>query len=106
MSRARNIPADLHKVADLASTAADVANKAAVSADKAQHAADKAHEVRVQVTDASRGKGRGLLVLLLLAGLAAVGFVIWKKSTASSSSPDDVVTDLRAGAPDFAGSMP
>jgi len=104
MSRARNIPADLHKVAELADTAAKVAEKAAVSADKAQYAADKAHEVKVQVTEASKGRGKGLLILVVLAGLAVVGFVIWKKSSGGSSHDD--VTDLRAEAQEFAGSMP
>jgi hypothetical protein len=106
MSRSRNIPEDLHKVADLAATAAVVAEKAAASADVAQRTADVAHEVTTQVKEASRGKGKGLLVLLVLGALAVVGFVIWKKSTSSASGVDDVVTDLRSDTQEFAGSMP
>jgi hypothetical protein len=82
--RPRNIPEDLHKVADLAATAAIVAEKAAASADVAHRTAEVAHDVTTQVKEVSRRRGKSLLVLLVLAGLAAVGFVIWKKSTSGS----------------------
>ncbi len=105
MSRARKIPKDLHSVAQLAGTSATVLEGAAIAAEKAQAAADVAAEVKDQVAKASKGRGKGILVLLFLAGLAAVGFVIWKKSSGGGADMAEV-TDLRADTPDFAGSMP
>ncbi len=105
MSRARKIPNDLHHVAQLAGTTATVVEGAAIAAEKAQQAADVAAEVKEQVAKASKGRSRKVLFLLVLAGLAALGFVAWKKASAGGDGEADV-TDLRTGAQDFAGSMP
>lgn len=105
MSRARKIPNDLHHVAHLAGTTATVVEGAAIAAEKAQQAADVAAEVKEQVAKASRGRARKLLFLLVLAGLAALGIALWKKASAGGGEEAEV-TDLRADAPDFAGSMP
>lgn len=96
MSRARKIPRDLHTVAQLAGTTATVVEGAAIAADKAQAAVDAATDVKNQVSRASRGRGKGLMILLILAGLAAVGVVIWKRSGVGGAEEGDV-TDLRAG---------
>jgi hypothetical protein len=109
MSRARKIPKDLHTVAQLAGTTATVVEGAAIAAEKAQAAAEFAADVKDELTKAgakaSKGHRKGLLLLLFLAGLAAVGFVVWKKSAGGSAESADI-TDLRAESKDFAGSMP
>jgi hypothetical protein len=109
MSRARKIPNDLHNVASLAGTTAVVVEGAAVAAEKAQAAADLASEiaaeVKGEVAKASKGRGKKILLLLVLGVLAAVGIAVWKQRS-SGGSPDAEVTDLRADSPEFAGSMP
>lgn len=82
----RNIPAHLHTVVERAGSAADAAEMVAV---------DRVREAQMEVASAPRGRRTGVLILLVLAGLAVVGVAIWRKTAASTSSPDDV-TDVRA----------
>jgi hypothetical protein len=105
MSRARQIPSDLHHVAQLAGTTATVVEGAALAAERAQQAADLAAEVKEQVSKASKGRSRKLLLVLVLLALAAIGVVAWKKAKAGDDQDADV-TDLRTGSQAFAGSMP
>jgi len=104
MSRARNIPVDLHRVAQLADTTATVAENAAVAAEKAQAAADRAQEVSIQVTEGARSHRKGLILLLVLGIVGVVALVVWKKS--QGAPPEEEIADLRLAAEEHVGSMP
>lgn len=84
MSKRHNVPEDLHKVASVAGTTAVVAETAAVAAERAQEIAAQAQEIAVQAQETVRSRRSGLVVVLLLAALAAVGVVLWKRSQAKA----------------------
>lgn len=88
MSKRHSVPEDLHKVASVAGTTAVVAETAAVAAERAQEIAVQAQEIAVQAQETVKSRRSGLVLVLLLAVLAAVGIVLWKRSQAKAR--DDI----------------
>ncbi len=90
MSRKRNIPEDLHKVASVAGATAVVAEGAAKAAEKAENMAAKAQELAEEVQGAKKSR-KGLVLFLLLAVVGVVAVVVWKRSQGAPGAVDDDV---------------